>query len=97
MDLSLFEYSVSQIWLLMAACHILLIQYVQAKVMDPPAYYSCDDHFTVVDKEVDCAVRRVKPDKFGTKERGNLYTHAKMNLEGMLIVCKLLWNLLLSV
>ncbi|XXG80213.1 hypothetical protein AAC387_Pa09g1137 [Persea americana] len=64
-------------------------EYVQAKVMDPTAYYSCDDHFTVVDKEVDCAVRRVKPDKFGTKERGNLYAHAKMNLEGRLGINRL--------
>ncbi|RWR84803.1 phosphatidylinositol/phosphatidylcholine transfer protein SFH13 [Cinnamomum micranthum f. kanehirae] len=62
-------------------------EYVQSRETDPNAYYSCDDHFTVVDKEVDCVGRRAGPDEKGlpgTIERGNLYTNAKLNSEGRL-------------
>lgn len=33
---------------------------MQGKVRDSPAYYSCDDHFVVVDKSIDCGQRESK-------------------------------------
>eukprot|EP00268_Persea_americana_P025661 TRINITY_DN249_c0_g1_i1.p1 TRINITY_DN249_c0_g1~~TRINITY_DN249_c0_g1_i1.p1 ORF type:complete len:621 (+),score=133.32 TRINITY_DN249_c0_g1_i1:248-2110(+) len=59
----------------------------ESRETDPNAYYSCDDHFTVVDKEVDCVGRGAGPDEKGLPgniERGNLYTNAKLNSEGRL-------------
>ncbi|KAG6472949.1 hypothetical protein ZIOFF_070429 [Zingiber officinale] len=32
----------------------------EVKVKDSPAYYSCDDHFVVVDKSIDCGQRESK-------------------------------------
>ncbi|XP_074566222.1 phosphatidylinositol/phosphatidylcholine transfer protein SFH13-like [Curcuma longa] len=32
----------------------------EVKVRDSPAYYSCDDHFVVVDKSIDCGQRESK-------------------------------------
>ncbi|KAF6145962.1 hypothetical protein GIB67_033321 [Kingdonia uniflora] len=46
----------------------------QVKALDPSAYYSCDDHFVVIDKVVDCSegVGPVKEQLCGLVDQGNI-------------------------
>ncbi|XP_058113059.1 phosphatidylinositol/phosphatidylcholine transfer protein SFH13 isoform X3 [Magnolia sinica] len=61
-------------------------EFTQARATDQNAYYSCDDHFAVVDKAVDTG-RRAGPSEtssVGDRDGGHLYADAASNSQGII-------------
>ncbi|KAF8414324.1 hypothetical protein HHK36_002325 [Tetracentron sinense] len=63
-------------------------EFTQARASDQTAYYSCDDHFTVVDKAIDCG-QEVGPSEdrsLRIKDMGNPSRGATPKMEGALVI-----------